>query len=568
MDVPDPDAGPDNRQPAVATRISESRPNTSKEPADTADDAFLASWRLVAVIGSLCLGILLFGLDINIIGTAIPQITTEFGSLASVSWYGSAYLLTLTAFQPLFGNLYKYFNAKVVFLVSLVLFEVGSVVCATAPRSEILIFGRAFLGFGAAGLLQGALAIIGYVVRLDRVPLFQGIVISSFGVSVCIGPVIGGALTQYATWRWCFWINIPVGFCSIVVVLLCVPLEQSSNKTNRSLSLANKLRHIDVIGTILFIGAICSLLLVLTWGGTTYAWSDPRCIGLFVSFGFLTSSFSYWMWRKKELAFIPLRVLGQRSICMGTLAIFGIGLASQVYAYYLPVFFQSAQGVSTTESGARFIALVAPQIVSLVVVGALVSKWGHYVPFMISGIVIAAVGAGLLTTLDTTTPAAQWAAFLVITGIGIGMAQQLPYTAVQAVLDAEDVATGNAITVFSYQLGGALGLAIGQSLLLPELRKAVSELAGAIPPDLVMAVGPTGLDKLAPEPAILSALRQAYAQSVRPPLILAVAAVCFAFAPSCMMEWRNIKKVAAERVRLEKEGKDAVEMAETTGPEV
>ncbi|KAI1853893.1 hypothetical protein JX265_012578 [Neoarthrinium moseri] len=141
----------------------------------------------------------------NIIGVAIPRITTDFQSLNDIAWYGSAYLLTITAFQPFFGNLYKYFDAKRTYLISLILFEVGSVICASARSSAVLIFGRAFLGFGAAGLLQDALAIIGFAVQLDKVPLYQGVVVSSLGISVCVGPILGGALTDRASWRWCFW---------------------------------------------------------------------------------------------------------------------------------------------------------------------------------------------------------------------------------------------------------------------------------------------------------------------------------------------------------------------------
>lgn len=178
----------------------------------------LRAWQLIIVIGSLCLGIFLYGLDVNIVGVAIPRITTDFGSLDNVAWYGSAYLLTVTAFQPGLGSLYKYFNTKLVYMASLLIFEgkvpnhisdsaetksilVSSAVCAAAPSSNVLIFGRAFLGVGAAGLLQGALAIISNVVPLQKVPQYQGIVISAMGISVCLGPIVGGALVQYANWR-------------------------------------------------------------------------------------------------------------------------------------------------------------------------------------------------------------------------------------------------------------------------------------------------------------------------------------------------------------------------------
>ncbi|KAI1171188.1 MFS multidrug transporter-like protein [Nemania sp. FL0916] len=521
-------------------------------------------WRVAVIIGSLCLGILLYGIDINIIGTAIPRITTDFHSLSDVSWYGSAYLLTVTAFQPLFGNLYKFFNAKVVYLLSLLIFEVGSIVCATSPSSAVLIFARALLGFGAAGLLQGALAIIGYVVPLDKVPLFQGVVVSALGISVAIGPVIGGALTEHVSWRWCFWINVPIGGFVILAILAFVPLQQSSNQQERSLPIRSKVRHMDIIGIVLFIGAVTSFLLAVTWGGQTYPWSNSRIIGLFVSFGILTILFAGWLWKRGETALIPLRVLRQRSIAMGSLTLFLIGIANQIYAFYLPIFFQSVQGVSTTQSGVQYLALVLPQIVALVVAGGLVSQLGVYVPFLVVGLGIGSIGAGLLTTIDVTTSTAKWAAFMVITGIGTGMAQNLPISAVQAVLDQKDVPTGNAIVVFSLQLGGALGLAIGQNLLIQKLGTAVLTYTSAVSPSQVIAAGASGLPSLTLNPSVLHALRTAYSDAVHYTLILALAGTALAILPAGATENLNIKTIANERLRAKSM---ETEMTETEGKE-
>ncbi|KAJ2999269.1 hypothetical protein NUW58_g43 [Xylaria curta] len=462
----------------------------------------LGSWRLGVVITSLCLGIFLLGLDQNIIGVAIPRITTEFRSLNDIAWYGSAYLLTITAFQPFFGNLYKYFNAKLVYLVSLVLFEVGSIICAVANKSSVLIFGRAFLGFGAAGLLQGALAIIG---------------------------------------------NVPVGVAVVAAILLFVNIKPSSNQINHELPLRTKLQQMDAVGTLLFLGAVVSLLLVLQWGGQTYPWSDSRCIGLFVGFGSIAAVFGFWEWKQGDTAIVPFRTLRKRSIHMGALVLFALGMSSLTYAYYLPVYFQSAQGVSTTQSGVQFIALVLPQIVGLVVVGAIVTQWGYYVPYMVAGVVVTSIGAGLLTTIGVSTPTVQWAAYMVINGLGIGMAQQLPYTAVQAVLDPIDVPIGNAIAVFSYQLGGAIAVAIGQNLLLAKLTMTVPRHTNAVTPQAVIAVGATGLEQLAPTPEVLAALRSAYAEALRDPLILALASALLAFPFCCAMERLNIKHIAEKR---------------------
>ncbi|KAI0514350.1 MFS general substrate transporter [Xylaria bambusicola] len=502
----------------------------------------LQSWRLAVVIGSLCLGIFLLGLDQNIIGVAIPRITTEFRALDDIAWYGSAYLLTITAFQPFFGNLYKHFNAKVVYVVSLLIFEVGSIICASAKQSEVLIFGRAFLGLGAAGLLQGALAIIGYVVSLDKVPLFQGVVVSSLGVSVSIGPVLGGVLTERLD------SNVPVGVAVIIAIVFFVRIQASSDQVNHDLPLKTKLRQMDAVGTVLFIGAVVSLLLVLQWGGQLYPWNSSRIIALLVVFGILVILFTLWEWKQGDTAIIPFRIMRKRSIHMGALVLFALGGSSLDYAYYLPIYFQSAQGVSTIQSGVRFISLVLPQIVGLVVVGAIVSQWGYYVPYMILGIVINSIGAGLLTTIGVSTPTVEWAAYMVINGLGIGMAQQLPYTALQAVLEPADVPIGNAISVFSYQLGGALSVGIGQNLLLSRLKTAVPQYTDAVSPQEVIAVGATGLAQIAPDGAVLSALRHAYAAAVRDPLILALALATLAFPFACGMERLNIKHIAQKRL--------------------
>ncbi|KAI0382677.1 MFS multidrug transporter-like protein [Hypomontagnella monticulosa] len=490
---------------------------------------YLHSWRLVVVIGTLCLGVLLYGLDANIIGTAIPSITTDFESLPDIAWYGASYLVTVTAFQPLFGNLYKFFNAKIIYLISLLIFEVGSIVCASAPRSDILILGRALLGFGASGLLQGALAIIGCVVPLEKIPLFQGIVISAVGISICIGPIIGGALTQYTNWR----INVPAGVVAIVVVFFFVPLTGKVDEEARDLPLSQKLRRLDAIGTVLFLGLVCCLLLALTWGGQQYAWNSSIIIGLFVGFGLMLVCFSLWDLKQGEMALIPWRVFRKRSISMGAITLFAYGLVMYVYGYYLPIFFQSVQGTTTTESGVRYMAMMIPQIVTLVVVGAVVSKWGYYVPYMIAGAIISSIGSGFLITVDLDTSTVKWAAYLAVTGIGVGMASQLPYTALQVVLDA-------------------IGLAIGQNLLIAELNRAVPQYTTAVTPVQVLLAGANGLTKLSSSPDVLEALRRAYGQAIRNVLILGLAFACLALLPSCAMEWLNISQESKKHLGGEK----------------
>lgn len=245
-----------------------------------------------------------------------------------IAWYGSSYLLTVTAFQPLFGNFYKYFPAKPVYLISIAIFEVGSIICATAPNSIALILGRSVLGLGAAGLLQGALAIIGYAVKLEKVPQYQGIVISAFGVSVCTGPIIGGALTDRVSWRWCFWINVPAGLVVIVLLASFMTIKSKVNHLNYGIPIWTKLKNMDIVGTVLFMASICLLLVVLQLGGNKLAWSSSKTIGLIVGFVLIMAGFVILQLKRGEHATIPPRVMKQRSIYTGALVLFFLGLSS------------------------------------------------------------------------------------------------------------------------------------------------------------------------------------------------------------------------------------------------
>ncbi|KAH5296153.1 hypothetical protein HBI12_213810 [Parastagonospora nodorum] len=535
------------------------------------DLSFLQSWRLFVVTLSLCLGAVLYGLDMNIIGVAAPVITREFHSLEDVSWYSASYLLTITAFQPCFGNVYKYFSVKAVFVGSIVIFEseymsftqwmktdrwlvVGSIICATARSSAILIFGRAFLGFGASGLLQGALGIVSYIVRLEKVPMYQGFVAGAAAVSATAGPVIGGGLTDSTGWRWCFWINVPLGAAILVPIGCFVVLSSETNKRNRSLPIAEKLKHLDPIGTILFLGSIVSLLLALQWGNQKISWDSATSIGLFFCFGIGTIAFTTLQWRLGEYATIPFRVIRIRSIYMGALVLFTLGVASISLAFYLPLYFQATQGASATGSGINMIAYVAPTIVSIGATGGLVSRYGHYVPYMVVGITIASIAAGFLTLLDAYTPTATWAGLIVVNRLGMGMAQQLPYTALQAVLEPEDIATGNAIAIFSWQLGGAIAVSIGQNLLLNTLKISIPAHTTEVGVQQVIDAGAGGINSIAPDGAVLKSLREAYAEALRGSFVLALVSTCLALPFAAGMQWLNIKRVAEERRVNAREG--------------
>jgi hypothetical protein len=262
-------------------------------------------------------------------------------------------------------------------------------------------------------------------------------------------------------------------------------------------------------------------------------------------------------------------VLKIRSIYMGALVLFFLGIASISLAFYLPLYFQATQGVSATHSGVNMIAYVAPSIVAIGITGALVTKWGFYVPYMVVGIAIATIASGFLIRLNAYTSTVEWAALLVVNRLGMGMAQQLPYTALQAVLEyvpapvinvsmhvqnlltrgsrPEDIATGNAIAIFSWQLGGSIAVSVSQNLFLQTLHTSIPARTSAVNVQAVIDAGAGGLAALAPNLGVLQNLREAYADALRGTWVLAAVGTGLALPCAVGMQWLNIKRIAEGR---------------------
>ncbi|KAJ8112239.1 hypothetical protein OPT61_g5348 [Boeremia exigua] len=511
---------------------------------------YLHGWRLAIVISSLCFGTLLVAIDTTIIAVAVPSISTDFQAFNDIQWYGSAYLLTVTAFQPAFGALFRYFSAKQVYLASVLIFEIGSVLCAAAPNSSVFIAGRAVSGVGAAGLYQGALAIVGLTVELAKRPMFLGIVLSVFGIAVCFGPPLGGVFTDHASWRWCFWINLPIGAVALCLLSVFLRIEQSRGDV--SLPFKTKLKKLDLLGIGTIVGAVTCLMLSLQWGQEHGNWRHGRVVGCFAAALILTLGFGVIQWRKQDLATVPLRILRQRSIFMGAFYLFFLEMAIYVCLFYIPFFYQSVQLNTATISGLKEIPLGLAQVISIVVVGALVTRFGHYVPFMVLGPLIAIIGTVFLAHINVNTQYILVAVFLVISGIGFGTGLQMPFTAVQAVLADDDIPVGNAIMVFFSQLGASIAISVAQSVFSSSLKGDITRKLSSVTdarfadfdPAAVIAAGPKGMKALAHDAVVLRFLQDSYAVAVRHTLYVAVATVIVAIPFALGMQWLNVKAIS------------------------
>ncbi|KAE8381181.1 major facilitator superfamily domain-containing protein [Aspergillus bertholletiae] len=504
---------------------------------DTGDIIYPMGVKLALLLMSIFVSMFLVSLDRLIVSTAIPQITNEFNSAGDIGWYGTAYLLTNCAFQLVFGKIYTIFSVKPIFLASILLFEAGSALCGAAPNSVAFILGRAIAGLGGGGILSGVIVIIVYAIPLHKRPKYQGIFGAVFAISSVTGPLVGGAFTTNVTWRWCFYINLPLG--GVVMVLVFI-LVQVPDRSDIKIPVKDKLRQLNILGLFALLPGVICLCLALQWGGTTYAWSEGRVIALLVlAFVFLIAFVLIQIW-KPEKAVLPPHILLQRSIISGFWVSSCLGAHMNIFVYYLPIWFQVIKGISAVDSGIHLLPMLIPVVVASIITGQLVSRIGYYTPFMIFGACLSAVGTGLLTTLEINTSEGKWIGFQIVYGLGIGSCSQAPNMAAQTVLPRKDVAIGASLMFFGQQLFGAVFASVGQNVLFNQLARRLFGVPG-ISPQLIQTTGATEfLDYVPAEDYVV--VQRAYNDSLRECFQVGLIMACLSVIGAFSMEWCSVKK--------------------------
>lgn len=364
----------------------------------------------------------------------------------------------MCSFQLIYGKIYSFYSLKWVFLGAISIFELGSLICGVAPTSEALIVGRAIAGLGCAGIFSGALIILAHSVPLRKRSMYMGLIGGMYGIASVAGPLMGGAFTDHATWRWCFYINLPIGAVAIIIIVIFFTPPKRT-KADR-ISGIDKFKELDLAGTSVLLPGIVSLLLALQWGGSKYTWGSPTIIGLLVCAAVLLIAFVGIQFWRDEKATIPPRILKQRSIAFGSIVALSIGSCFMLLVFYLPIWFQAIKGVTATQSGIRNLPLILGVTIFSIMGGIGVTVIGYYTPFMIIGAAFAAVGAGLLTTFEVDTGSGMWIGYQALCGAGIGLVMQQPMIAAQTVLKLEDVPTGTSTIIFFQTLGGALFISV------------------------------------------------------------------------------------------------------------
>ncbi|RDW77375.1 hypothetical protein BP6252_05428 [Coleophoma cylindrospora] len=500
--------------------------------------------KFAVVAMALGLTLVITGLDFSILATAIPTITQEFKTTADIGWYVAAFRLSFASVQFLFvnferplqpssvlsilqGKLYQNFSLKIVFLVCCVIFELGSLICATAPSSTAFVIGRAVCGAGASGIIQGIFAIAVLSVSVRDRGLYGGIAAGVEAIALSTGPVIGGAITQSAGWRWCFYMNLPIGAVTIILIIAFFDLPQRN--PNVDLPWKEKIKRLDLVGTTLFIPSITSLLLALQYGGTKYSWNNPRIIVLFIVFGTLLGMFAWLQYKKQDEATIPPRIFFLNNAAMNLID------------YYLPLYFQTVKQVSVARSGVLSLPITVGLGISLFIGGAGTTLSGYYTPFMIVTSVLAPIAAGLLTTIKVDAKLANLLGYQALLGFGSGIGFQGPQVAVQTILAPNDVPIGIAIIQFAQALGPALSVPIGQLIYTTQLTTNLKKYAPAVNGTTLENIGLLNIGSQF-QGSELAGILRSYDKAITYTFYLSVVLTCLTLVGSVGIGWRSVKQ--------------------------
>ncbi len=461
-------------------------PSAPSSPA--LEEGQLTHKEILVVFVGLAAGMLLAALNATLVATALPTIVTDLGGGDQISWVITAYLLTSTSTTPLYGKISDLYGRKAVYQTAIVIFIIGSLACGFAQETWQLIAARAVAGAGAGGLMSLSMAIIGDIIPPRERGRYQGYLGGVFAFASVIGPLLGGFFVDELSWRWVFWVNIPVGIAALFI-------------TGKTLNLTFKRvqSKVDYTGAALLIGAVVTLLLVTTWGGKTYDWTSPIIISYTLgAIAFLV----LFLYHEKavEEPILPLPLFRNRIFTVCSIASFISGVAMFAAMIYLPLFLQVAHGASPTSSGLQMLPLMAGLTSTSVLSGRIITKTGKYKIWPIFGTVITTVGLLLLSILESDTPTAVMSLYMFVLGIGIGSYMQVLVLASQNAVTMRDLGVATSTITFFRMMGGSIGVAVMGSLFNNRLE---NYLVNRLPED---AIAGGWVDRIVKSPRNIAAL--------------------------------------------------------------
>ena len=466
------------------------------------------------IFAALLLVLFIASLDQTIVSTALPTIVGDLGGLQHLSWVVTAYLLASTVVGPLYGKLGDLYGRKRLLQVALVIFLAGSALCGSAQTMFQLIAFRAVQGLGGGGLIVVAMAVVGDLVAPRDRGRYQGLFGAVFGISTVAGPLLGGSFVDNLSWRWIFYINLPLGAVALAVISSAFRSRQVTSR-----------HRVDWLGTVVLAAGLSGVILYTSFGGTTYPWGAPGMLAAIVGGVALLALFPFVESRADE-PILPLELFHSQTFRTTSAIGFIIGFALFGSVTFVPLYLQVVKGHSPTESGLLMTPMMLGLLVTGIASGLLISRYGRYRPFPILGTALAAGALCLLAQLDVSTPTREAALYLLILGLGLGLTMQVLVLAAQNAVDYRLLGVATSGSTLARSIGGSIGVSVFGAIFANRLGH---ELALSLPPGMhASAHGSPAVVQHLP-PAIHAAYIAAYAAALHPVFLAAAAVMLGAF---------------------------------------
>ncbi|KAM0556726.1 hypothetical protein ACHAPJ_005785 [Fusarium lateritium] len=470
---------PTTSDPSPGAETTSAGSNPTPGPPETSDpEAGRTKSETILIMGALCLALFLAALDTTIITTAVPTIAEEFNSSQGYVWIGSAYLLGNASFVPTWGKISDIFGRKPVILAAAIIFWIGSLLCAVSNGMAMLIASRAIQGIGGGGLIVLPNIAISDLFSMRNRGMYFGILGMVWALASAVGPILGGVFTSQVTWRWCFYINLPISAVAFVILVFVLKLH------NPRTPMKEGLLALDWPGSILIIGGTIMWLLGLEFGGVSFPWNSATTICLIVFGVLVVGLFLVYEWKVAQIPVLPIRLFQKQN----SLAAYGVGFTHAFVfmsgSYWLPLYYQGVLGASSLLSGVYLL----PYVLSLSFVsagaGIFIKKTGMYKIAIVSGLIVTVIGFGLFINLE---PRANWAKiiiFQIIAGIGIGPNFQAPLIALQTNVEPRDIGSATSCFSFIRQLGTSISVVVGGVIFNNKMESQYSRLEQELGPEL------------------------------------------------------------------------------------
>jgi EmrB/QacA subfamily drug resistance transporter len=460
----------------------------------------LSHRQIMVVFSGLMSGSFIAALDQNIVATALPRMVSDLGGLSHISWVVTAYLLTTTISTPLYGKLGDLFGRKRLFQIAIVIFVFGSVLSGAAQTMGELIAFRGVQGVGAGGIIVGSQAIIGELLPPAERGRYQGYTGSVWAVASIIGPFIGGFFTQHLSWRWVFYINVPIG--AVALCVTAVVLRRPERRDRPS---------IDWWGAALLSAGVASLVLLTTWGAGTHAWSDPRIVGLAVGAAALLGAFGY-VERRAPDPVLPPRLFRVGVFRISVLTSVIVGFAVLGTTTFIPLYLQVVDGASPVAAGVKMTPIMVSLVLASIVSGRIISRRGRYRLFPIAGTILMSVGLLLLSFMTPHTGYPVQAASMAVLGFGMGMVLQVLILTAQNSVSPSDIGVATSTVTFARSIGASTGVAFFGAIFSAHLASNLRAAGGDRLSGMASGLTPAALARL--DPAARAALVDGFAAAL------------------------------------------------------